>query len=226
MSYELDQLKRDLGALRQAYTDAGGKFGSNDDHLPCPFCGDATGFSLHIYKDQAHWKCHSKCAGAGGSIVDLLMAARKIESKAAVKLVLEKYGTHGSANSSRPVATTQQEKPKKRYQSPDLAAEGLLFVLRRDARNFDVREYAPESGRRWSYTDERGEPVLQVLRFEMDRKHADGTKTHVKDIRPIHFDSNAWVIGLGPYKSGGKKTPLYNLRAIHAITKTKAETNS
>ena len=95
---DLLTLKQSIELLRAAVVDAGGKLNpSTPKHNACPLCKDATGLSIFLDdKNLARWKCHAKCGGDGGTIVDLVMRARGLQSKEAVRYLLEKYGRQGS----------------------------------------------------------------------------------------------------------------------------------
>ena len=214
----LAELKRIEGALRQAYLDAGGKLNAHDsNHNSCPICGDATGFSLFMEKEQARWKCHAKCGGAGGSIIDLVAQIHKLDTKAACKLALQKYGggtsgrriaesapgASGTQDKATAAATVRRQAKGKLHLTVDCAIDAQLYGLRQRS---DVRE--PAFIHKWIYTDTAGLPVFEVARFDYTK---DGERR--KEFRPIHREANGWRAGLGPW-GREKKAPLYNLRAL------------
>lgn len=194
MSDDLKRIKGDLATLKAAYVEAGGKLGATDNHNSCPFCGDTTGFQFTVddSRGNAWWRCwpgkSTDCAGKGGTIIDLLMRARKLSSQDACKLALDKYG-----NASGQPAESKAKKPPKRYPMALAAIEALEWGAKNDKRGPGVL------GPIWKYLDERGEPILQAIRFNYP-----GGK---KDVFPIWRDGNAWITRGIP----SKDLPLYRL---------------
>lgn len=107
----LENVKRDAKALQRAFMDAGGTIGDGHHHNACPFCKDDTGFMLGTggTKGNAVFKCFRPGCKAGGkadapvagTIVDFLMLAHGIDSKAACVMAKEKYGQPGVSGSAR-----------------------------------------------------------------------------------------------------------------------------
>jgi len=215
MSDELKRLKADMSALERAYSDAGGRLSGNRNHCVCPFCKDETGFAFKF--DEKHgnawWRCHAnKCGtGKGGTIVDLVMRARGLDSKEACRLVLERYGTAGTsatvenANNCSQIPMVTPQKKARFYPSVDEAAEGFRRGIASDAKKLNVR-----FTKFWPYTDDRGETLYVVARFDYE-KEGD---IHKKEFCPIHRDGNGWRLGRGPWGSAEQKCVLYGLRAI------------
>lgn len=212
MSDALEQLKRDLSALRQAYLDCGGKIGDGRDHNSCPFCGDASGFMLRQPDSgPAVWACYAgkspKCSippsrKTCGTIIDLLMQQFGVDSKEASKRALARYGraagaATSSTSNSQPQAAPARTKGKL-HLTPDLAIESLIAGISKGV------EKATQGGY-WKYENEKGEPVLGVLRVNVVKKGEAG-----KEFRPIHRDANGWRVGLGEW-GRSKKVPLYRL---------------
>lgn len=243
MDDALKQLKCDMSALQRAYTDAGGKLNPHDtNHNSCPFCGDATGFFFGVAQNGvAGWRCYAgksaHCAADPtkkftGSIVDLVMRWQGVDSKAACKLVIERYGrVSGSgfrgpgAGSREPGAGTAATgaaaavpEPGTRRPEPAPSApaarpqrkQGKLYPTGVEA--VAALEYV--LGKDGGVLEEvyqyenlpKWEPVIEVCRF----KKPNGKK----DFRPIHRDGQGWRIGLGAWGSAGQLCPLFNLRAL------------
>jgi hypothetical protein len=212
----LRDIKNDEAALRQAYVDAGGALNSHDSkHNSCPFCKDETGFSLFRHDGQARWKCWSKCSGAGGTIIDFLMQSRNCGSKDAIRAALEQYGRGTAARqSAQPTPPAAPERKGKLHLLVDAAIEANIWRMERDPKNTDV-----VATRYWHYTDEKGEPLLVVVRYDYKR-----SGEQKKEFAPIHRDGNGWRLGLGPWAKRAtnedgtpgpvKLVPMYNLAGL------------
>lgn len=190
-----------MDALMAAYRDLGGKPSPRPTHNPCPLCEDKSGFSLWEENGLALWKCHSKCAGLSGTIVDLLMHGRKLDAGAAIQEALTKYGN------------AAQAQPKSNAKPPK-SKEGRYFPDALQLRDWWAEIFAKDGFKpqfEWKYerrTPTGGfEPALLILRF----KHPETGK---KEMRPNRFVGNGWRIGLGEWGKEGSRLPLYNLRAL------------
>jgi hypothetical protein len=211
----LRYLKADPGALRQAYLDAGGKPSQHDaNHNPCPFCGDDSGLSLFEHDGQARWKCWSKCGGTGGTIVDFVMAWQKLGSKDACKVALQKYGRatpagsaparakqsggcEGSVSGGEASGGLLNANKGKLHLMVDDAIGANIWRMSQDPKNTDIK-----ATKYWHYTDERGEPLFVVVRYDLKRKGDPK-----KEFAPIRRDGNGWRLGLGPWGKPETRQP-------------------
>lgn len=243
----LENLKKDTGALAAAYRDAGGKGGDGHHHNHCPFCGSDDAFMLGFGQNgNAVFACYKAGCKAGpkdgkktgGTIVDLVMLQRAIDSKAACKFVLERYAnaardsksanapmgaTSGRNNSSsNPQNLNSERNNSNRAAAPAQQRKGKLHLTIDDAigaARFGIASRKKDGGpvyrqveifKYWKYTDERGEPQLATVRFNTI-KAASGDVG--KEFVPVHRDGAGWRVGLGPWGKVEKRCPLYRLAA-------------
>ena len=198
----LSEIKSSMEALRCAYQEAGGVLVHDAKHNPCPICDDKTGFSLFTDKEgRARWKCHSKCGGAGGSVIDFLMAKHGMSSKDAVQHLKDRYGDTPPPK-AKPSASSARKDDKK----------GRFFGSAMEAEQFWIDVFARDGGEHqftWRYDDQfkgNWEPVLQVVRCRMPNGK--------KELRPSRRVSNGWRTGLGTYGERGRPLPLLNKRKL------------
>jgi len=232
----LENLKKDSGALAAAYRDAGGKGGDGHHHNHCPFCGSDDAFMLgNGANGNAVFACYKAGCKANakadkrtcGTIVDLVMLARSIDSKAACKFVVERYanaaGSHKDTKTQRtaegqgPAAQPpqngsqpQQRKQGKLHLTIDAALGAAQFSVECKKKDGGPK-YRPgtvKMWKYWKYTDAKGEPVLAVARFNTIR--SDNGKAD-KEYVPVHRDGQGWRVGLGPWGKPEKRTPPYRL---------------
>jgi hypothetical protein len=235
-SKALENVKKSSAALSQAYQDAGGKGGDGHHHNHCPFCQGDDGFMLGFGRNGfAAFKCFrpgckaSSDRPVAGTIVDLIMLARGVDSKAACKLAVEKYGNAAVLTpAAAPVAVQGPQGPqseKRPAYDPSHGegkrAKGKLHVtvdLAIDAAKYGIasrqKDGVPlyervELMKYWKYTDERGEPQISVARFNTLKHGKAG-----KQFTPVHRDGNGWRVGLGEWGKAGKLCPLFNLVGI------------
>lgn len=234
----LDNVKKDRGALQRAFVDAGGKVGDGHHHNACPFCQDDTGFMLGTGKNgNAVFTCYRPgCkAGAaagrqvGGTIVDLLMLSHGIDSKAACKMAVERYGQGSTyVPTSAPSATAaaqagnvparlaydpsggeEKRKHGKLHLDVDAAMEAAKYGISSRKKDGQPVYSNVVLAKYWKYTDERGEPQISVARFNTIKNGKAG-----KQFTPVHRDKNGWRVGLGDWGKPGKLCPLFNLVGI------------
>lgn len=183
---DLEILKADKSALLEALKAAGARVNGNHAHIGCPWHGeDKTGSLSVSEKDGAWlWRCHV-CDG-GGSIVDVVARAEKLDSKEATRRALELYGN----KPARPLASKAPSRPAVTFADLDAAAAHY------------ERQTGGKCTRRDIYKGLDGAPRMVV--FRLDAK--DG-----KTFRPCHWTGEAWQEGDPP-----GKLPLFNLDKLAA----------
>jgi len=228
----LENLKKDSGALAAAYRDAGGKGGDGHHHNHCPFCGSDDAFMLgNGANGNAVFACYKAGCKANakadkrtcGTIVDLVMLARSIDSKAACKFVVERYANSaGSRKDAKTQRTDGGNGTAPAAPGQAVRKQGKLHLTIDDALSaaqFSVECKKKEGGPKyrpgmvklwkyWKYTDAKGEPLLAVARFNTIR--SDNGKAD-KEYVPVHRDGAGWRVGLGPWGKPGQRTPPYRL---------------
>lgn len=211
---DLKAIKASEAVLRQAYLDAGGKPNSVDPkHNPCPLCQDATGFSIFMdEKGAARWKCHAKCGGDGGTVIDLVMKWRGCTSKEAVKFIGEHYAgeARGSARSLAPGPSPARGEGSRAAPAAPSAKKsddsGKYFPDGIQVTEFWKGVFARQQGKlefEWIYEDAQGVPAIKIVRIRLPNGK--------KEIRPNRRVPTGWRLGLGNYGTPERLLPLYQL---------------
>lgn len=190
----LEILKTDKDALLAALRNAGATVNGDLAHIRCPWHGDDKTGSISVSQksDAWLWRCH--VCDAGGSIVDVVARAEKLETKAACKRALEVYGN----------ATTAAKKPATRAANAGEPQAPLTFKDLDAAAAHYERATKHGCTRRDVYNGLDGAPVMAVLRLDSDTG---------KTFRPIHKNGVGWKSGDPP-----GKLPLFNLDKLAADT--------
>ncbi|MGD0090050.1 MAG: DnaB-like helicase C-terminal domain-containing protein [Planctomycetota bacterium] len=183
----LARLKADEGALLQSLRDVGAKVNGDKGHCHCPWHGEDKTGSLSVSEERGVflWKCH--VCEAGGTIVDVVARAEKLDDKAAVKRALELYGNGAGDTRRRAAKPAQAAKPP------------LIFKDLNEAAAAFERMTKGRCTRRDAYNGLDGLPVMVVFRLDLD---SEGEKT----FKPVHRNGTGWQLGDPP-----GKLPLFHL---------------
>ena len=89
---DLHTLKADKTALLEALKAAGARINGNMAHIGCPWHGEDKTGSLSVSNNEGAWLWHCHVCDCGGSLIDVVARAEKLENDAAVKRTVELYG--------------------------------------------------------------------------------------------------------------------------------------